>query len=110
MFMARVVPFSARMWNGSVVGSRRTLVKAVLTVMLVSEVIRNQPSRQCATRLCRARAGTGAVAEKSFHGDSCANGVVERAVHSVEEMIRVQKLALETRLETRLSVTCLPCP
>ena len=37
-------------------------------------------------------------------GDSQGNGVAERAVQSVEEMVRVHKLALENRLQHRLGV------
>jgi hypothetical protein len=38
-------------------------------------------------------------------GDSNANGVAERAVQSVEEMVRVLKLALEGRVKSKVSVT-----
>ena len=37
-------------------------------------------------------------------GDSAGNGIAERAVQSVEEMVRVHKLALEGRLQQRLPV------
>ena len=52
----------------------------------------------------RARAGTITIAEKSSQGGSRENGLAERALPSVENLIRVLKLALETRLRTRLSV------
>ena len=52
----------------------------------------------------RARAGTRTIAEKSSQGGSRANGFAERALPSVENFIRVLKLALETRSRARLLV------
>ena len=42
--------------------------------------------------------------EQSPVGDSKANGVAERAVQSVEKMVRVHKLAFENRIGARLPV------
>ena len=42
--------------------------------------------------------------EQSPVGDSNANGVAERAVQSVEKMVRVHKLAFENRIGARLPV------
>ena len=40
--------------------------------------------------------------EQSLVGDSRANGVAERAVQSVEKMVRMHKLAFENRIGARL--------
>jgi len=45
------------------------------------------------------------ILEESPVGDSKGNGFAERAVQQVEEMLRVHKLALETRVGQRVSVT-----
>ena len=50
--------------------------------------------------VCRARPGTRTLA-----GRPSANVMAERAVQSIEEMIHVHKLALESRLVTGLLVT-----
>ena len=42
--------------------------------------------------------------EASPVGDSKSNGVAERAVQSMEKLIRVHKLAIETRIKETLSI------
>ena len=37
-------------------------------------------------------------------GDSKSNGVAERAIQSMEKLIRVHKLSIETRINEKLSV------
>ena len=52
----------------------------------------------------RAAAGGGrTVIEHSAVGDSKGNGIVERAIKSVEGQVRVARSALEARLKARLS-------
>ena len=53
-------------------------------------------------QICSLRAGSRACTTHSGVGDSKGNGLAERAVQSVEEMIRVHKLALETRIGAKL--------
>ena len=54
--------------------------------------------------VCKVRKDARTVPEVSPTGDSRANGIAERAAQSVEEMIRVHKLALESRLGVQLKV------
>jgi len=54
--------------------------------------------------VCRTRGDAKTLPEASPTGDSRANGLAERAVQSVEEMIRVHKLALESKTGVRLEV------
>ena len=53
-------------------------------------------------RICALRPSSGSVLTNSGVGDSKGNGLAERAVQSVEEMIRVHKLAFESRLKRTL--------
>ena len=55
--------------------------------------------------VARARNPARTIIEPTPQGDSSANGVAERAVQSLEEMVRVHKLALETRIGCRLEVS-----
>ena len=56
------------------------------------------------TRVAEKRAA-GTILQRSPPYDSQANGLVERAVRSVEEMCRVTKIDLEQRIGTQASVS-----
>ena len=45
------------------------------------------------------------ISEASPVGDSKSNGVVERAIQTMEKLIRVHKLSVETRINEKLSVS-----
>ena len=48
--------------------------------------------------VARRRVGAVTIIEKSPKGDSQSNGLAERAVRGIEELLRVHKLDLEARL------------
>ena len=54
--------------------------------------------------ICQLRGSARSVEECSPVGDSKANGFAERAVQAMEEMVRVQKLGIENRIEDKLTV------
>ena len=54
--------------------------------------------------VCKVRTSARSVPETAPQGDSQGNGLAERAVQSMEEMLRVHKLALETRVGVRLPI------
>ena len=54
--------------------------------------------------VARKRGDLPTVIESSPVGESQSNGFIERAVRSVEEMVRTHKLALESRLGERIAV------
>ena len=53
-------------------------------------------------QICNLRPESRSCVTHSGVGDSKGNGLAERAVQSVEEMIRVHKLALESRLKCKV--------
>ncbi len=53
-------------------------------------------------QICSLRPESRSCLSHSGVGDSKGNGLAERAVQSVEEMIRVHKLAVETRIKAKL--------
>ena len=55
--------------------------------------------------VARLRGTRRTILEQSPVGDSRANGIIERAIQSVEKLLRVHKLALETRIDSKLPVT-----
>ena len=55
-------------------------------------------------QVAKARGSTRTVLEQSPVGDSQANGTAERAVQSIEKMLRVHKLAFESRIGERLPI------
>ena len=54
--------------------------------------------------VAKLRGASRTTLEQSPVGDSAGNGVAERAVQTVEKLLRTHKLALETRLGTKISV------
>ena len=54
--------------------------------------------------VARRRGSVRTVLESAPRGDSQGNGHAERAVRSVEEMVRLQKLALEGRIGAKVGV------
>ena len=54
--------------------------------------------------VARRRAGAVTVLEKSPKGDSQSNGLAERSVRGLEEMLRVHKLDLEEKLKERIQM------
>ena len=54
-------------------------------------------------KICGLRPESRTVVTHSSVGDSKGNGLAERAVQQVEEMIRVHKLAVETRIKAKLA-------
>ena len=55
-----------------------------------------------ANQICALRPESRSCITHSGVGDSKGNGFAERAVQSVEEMVRVQKLAVESRIKAKL--------
>ena len=55
--------------------------------------------------VARLRGDAPTVLETSPYGDSQSNGYIERAIRSIEEMIRAHKLDLEAKLGTKIAVT-----
>jgi hypothetical protein len=55
-------------------------------------------------KICSLRPESRSVTSHSGVGDSKGNGLAERAVQQVEEMVRVHKLAVETRIKEKLPV------
>ena len=55
--------------------------------------------------VARLRGTKRTILEQSAVGDSKANGMIERAIQSVEKLLRVHKLALETRIGCKLPVS-----
>ena len=58
-----------------------------------------------AREVAQRRGNSRTVLESAPRGDSQGNGHAERAVKSVEEVVRLQKLALEDRLGEKLPVS-----
>jgi hypothetical protein len=56
-------------------------------------------------QICALRPESRSCCTHSGVGDSKGNGFAERAVQSIEEMVRVHKLALESRIKTKLPCT-----
>ncbi len=56
-------------------------------------------------QICSMRPSSRACTTHSGVGDSKGNGMAERAVQSIEEMVRVHKLAVEARIKERLPCT-----
>jgi len=54
--------------------------------------------------VARLRGTKRTILENSPVGDSKANGMIERGIQSVEKILRVHKLALESRIGTKLPV------
>jgi hypothetical protein len=55
-------------------------------------------------KICSLRPESRSVTSHSGVGDSKGNGLAERAVQQVEEMVRVHKLAVEARIKEKLPV------
>ena len=84
------------------------IMEDLTTVTIQADAVRKSDQEPAIASLldevCRVRAGTRTEADTSSQGDARANGWAESAVQLVEGMIRVGKLALETRLATWLFV------
>jgi hypothetical protein len=61
--------------------------------------------RDLAVEICKLRGEARTLEELGPVGDSRGNGVAERGVQAVEEMMRVHKLALERRLGSKVPVS-----
>ena len=61
--------------------------------------------RDLALAICKLRGEERTLEELALVGDSRGNGIAERSVQAVEEMIRVHKLALERRLGNKVPVS-----
>ena len=64
-----------------------------------------EPAKALLQDIARRRGAMRTVLEYSLVADSRGNGHAERAVRSVEEQIRLQKLALEERLGQSVKIT-----
>ncbi len=56
-------------------------------------------------QICSMRPSSRACTTHSGVGDSKGNGLAERAVQSIEEMVRVHKLVVEARIKEKLPCT-----
>ena len=56
------------------------------------------------TEIARMRGAGPAVFEHSLVADSAANGFVERAIQSVEKILRMYLLVLEDKVKQKVSV------
>ena len=61
--------------------------------------------RSLVSEVARLRGDAVTIPEHSAVGDSQGNGFIERAVRTVEEMVRTLKLDLETRISQKLNIT-----
>ena len=61
--------------------------------------------RSLVSEVARLRGDAVTILEHSAVGDSQGNGFIERAVRTVEEMVRTLKLDLETRISQKLNIT-----
>ena len=61
--------------------------------------------RSLVSEVARLRGDAVTIPEHSAVGDSQGNGFIERAVRTVEEMVRTLKLDLETRISQKMNIT-----
>ena len=105
MFLAHVVPFK----GAEVEWITQQISRDLRRFGIHGNVVLRSDQEPAITNLldevCKFRKAARTVAKKAPTSDSRANGLAERAVQSIEEMLRVHKLALESRLGSRLPVS-----
>ena len=104
-FMAHVVPYK----GGDVQWVTEQVVKDLEKIGLRDHLVLRsdqEPALKAAmSEIAALRRGVRTILESSPVGDSKGNGLAERAVQSMEEMVRVLKLSLEARVRGHVSVT-----
>ena len=105
IIVAHVVPSKGASVEWLVPQLVRDLQKMGYYGMVTLKTDQEPAIRDLMKEVAQARGEVRTVLEASPPGESQANGHAERAIRSVEEIVRVHKLALEARVGEKLPVT-----
>ena len=105
MFFAHAVPYKGAGVEWVAQQMARDISKCGYHGRVVLRSDQEPASQDLMGEVARLRGDLPTVLEASPVGDSQSNGFVERAVRSVEEMIRTHKIALEAKVGEKLSIS-----
>ena len=105
LFMAHVVPLKGGDFEWITGQVAKDLKKFGIQGDVVLRSDQEPAIKDMLQEVAKQRPWARTVVESSPSGDSKSNGFAERAVQSIEELVRVHKLALERRLGQRLKVS-----
>ena len=101
IFLGHVVPCKGASTEWIVAQLNRDLKKMGYYGLVTLKSDQEASITEVLQEVAKGRGSVRTVIESAPRGDSAGNGHAERAVRSVEESVRLQKLALESRLGAR---------